>query len=52
MYQIHYTWGYEIQVIGDLCRIANSDNQIVFSGTYDACVSWLKTRTARESNSR
>ncbi len=52
MYQIKYTNGYEIQVIGKgekgLCRIADADNKIVKSGTYAECEKWLKARSVRE----
>jgi hypothetical protein len=48
MYQIKFQCGYEIQVIGrgdaGLCRVVNSSNQIVYSGTYAACEKWLADR--------
>ncbi len=48
MYQIRYQNRYEIQVIGKgevgLCRVANLNNQIVFSGTYSQCNQWLANR--------
>lgn len=48
MFQIKAQCGYEIQVIskGDdgPCRIANSNNSIVFCGTWDDCRKWLADR--------
>ncbi len=48
MYQIKYTSGYEIQCIGKgengLSRVANSNGQIVHTGTYAECVRWLERR--------
>lgn len=36
--------GYEIQVIGDLCRVYDGNGNQKFSGTYEACVQWLRDR--------
>jgi hypothetical protein len=48
MYQIKFQNGYEIQVIAKgengLCRVVNQRYQIVFTGTYAACVKWLADR--------
>ena len=47
MYQIEYQCGYEIQVAGDLCRVSDQENRIVYEGTYEACDKWLRDRAVR-----
>ena len=51
MYQIKRQCGYEIQGIGrgenGLCRVADHDGRIVYSGTYAQCDSWLRERGVR-----
>jgi hypothetical protein len=48
MYQIKYQCGYEIQVAGRRCRVADSNNAIVLDWTtYEACLAWLADRSVR-----
>lgn len=43
MYQVKFTDGYEITVMGNLCRIW--DNKVEkFCGTWNECLAWLKAR--------
>ena len=48
MYQIKFSSGYEIQVIGrgenGLCRVENADGITTHSGTYATCKAWLGAR--------
>lgn len=51
MFQVKCQNGYEIHVIGKgengLCRVANHDHQIVFTGTYAQCEKWLNDRAVK-----
>lgn len=51
MYQVKFTSGYEIHIIGKgekgLCRVVNSIGFIVYESTYAACERWLNARTVR-----
>lgn len=51
MYQIKYTSGNEIQVIGKgdngLSRVVGPNGEIKFEGGYDACEKWLRDRACR-----
>lgn len=51
MYQIKFEGGYEIQVIGKgekgLCRVQDSQQRIVFTGTYAECEKWLNGRAVK-----
>lgn len=55
MYQIKYSDGYEIQVVGKgdkgLCRVRKSTSTVqhdAFAGTYDECCQWLADRGMHE----
>jgi len=47
MYQLKYTSGYELHVIGSgdsgLCRVYRGETE-VHHGTYDECYRWLRNR--------
>jgi hypothetical protein len=47
-YQIKYCGGYEIYVVGDACRVINSNNQEEFAGTYEECAAWLADRRVKQ----
>ena len=51
MFQIKFQCGYEIQVIGKgengSCRVCNSNQHVVFRGTYAECERWLTSRAVR-----
>jgi len=48
MYQINFQNGYQIQVIGrgekGICRVVDRHQNIMFSGVYAACETWLNNR--------
>lgn len=46
-YQVKYTCGHEIVVIGNLCQIHNSNGVQVYAGTWEACLKWLEERGMR-----
>lgn len=56
MYQVKYTAGYEIQVIGQgekgLCRVTDNHNAIQISGTYSECEKWLSDRKIAQHGHR
>jgi hypothetical protein len=51
MYQIKFTSGYEIQVIGKgdngLCRVVNEHGVVAKTGTYAECEAWLNARAVK-----
>ncbi len=47
MYQVNFTGGYQIEVRGDLCRVTDC-GVAKFSGTWAACLDWLRARGARQ----
>ena len=52
MYQIKYSDGNEIQVIGrgenGLCRVVGRNGEDKHVGTYETCVKWLADRGCHE----